>query len=64
MSTNGRGIAVSLGMAFWPEDGSITHTTRTVVIDKQGRLAAAVEGSSYIVDQLGDLIAHYLEKQP
>ena len=57
-------IAVSLGMAFWPEDGSITHTTRTVVIDKQGRLAAAVEGSSYIVDQLGDLIAHYLEKQP
>ncbi|MGH6914864.1 MAG: SCO family protein, partial [Geminicoccales bacterium] len=48
------------GVEFWPEEGLITHTLQTAVIDKEGRLAAAVEGKDYSGRQLSDLIAQVL----
>jgi protein SCO1 len=49
-------IAKRFGMLYWPEQGQLTHTSVTGVIDPQGRLAARIEGSSYSAAQLGDLI--------
>ena len=49
-------IAKRFGMLYWPEQGQLTHTSVTGVIDPQGRLAARIEGSSYDAAQLGDLI--------
>jgi protein SCO1 len=49
------------GVEFWPEEGLITHTLRTVVIDRDGRLAATVEGRGYSGRQLADLIGRMLE---
>jgi len=44
------------GVEFWPEEGLITHTLRTAVIDRDGRLAATVEGKDYSGEQLSDLL--------
>lgn len=51
------------GVEFWPEEGLITHTLQTAVIDKEGKLAAAVEGKDYSGRQLSDLVAHVLDAQ-
>jgi protein SCO1/2 len=45
-----------VGVQYWPEEGLITHTLMTAVIDREGRLAAAVEGKEFTAKQLGDLI--------
>lgn len=54
-------VARRLGMIYWPEEGLMTHTSQTGVIGRNGKLAAIVEGSSYAVKQLGDLIAAEME---
>ena len=56
-------VAARFGMVYWPEQGLITHTSMTGVIDRQGRLQAIVEGSSYQAQQLGDLIER-IKDQP
>jgi protein SCO1 len=50
------------GVEFWPEEGLITHTLRTAVIDRDGRLAATVEGKDYSGTQLGDLLEAVLAR--
>ncbi|MEX2263274.1 MAG: SCO family protein [Bryobacteraceae bacterium] len=54
-------VARRFGMVYWPEEGLLTHTSQTGVIARDGTLAALVEGSGYLVNQLGDLIAAQLE---
>ena len=49
-------VAAHFGIVYWPEQGLLTHTSMTGVIDRQGRLRAIIEGSSYQAQQLGDLI--------
>lgn len=49
------------GLVYWPEEGAVAHTARTYVIGRDGRVAAAIEGTSWRADQLGDLIAHELK---
>lgn len=49
-------VAANFGMVYWPEQGLLTHTSMTGVIDQQGRLRAIIEGSSYQAQQLGDLM--------
>jgi protein SCO1 len=53
-------VAGRFGVIYWPEDGVLTHTSATAVIDRAGRLAALVEGSSYTSQQLLDLVASTL----
>ncbi|MGH9721466.1 MAG: SCO family protein [Bryobacteraceae bacterium] len=57
------GVAARFGMHFWPEEGLITHTSQTAIIGRDGKLAAAIEGSNYMAKQLGDLIGRVLEEQ-
>jgi protein SCO1 len=56
-----REVAGMFGLVYWAEEGSITHTAATAVIDRNGNLAALVEGSSYRAEQLRDLIEHTLK---
>ncbi len=43
-------------MVYWPEEGAITHTSSTAIIDRAGKLAALVEGTSFSSQQLIDLV--------
>ena len=56
-----RKAATDWGLVYWPEDGAITHTSRTALIGRDGRLLAMVEGSSYRTDQLIELIRRHLQ---
>jgi protein SCO1/2 len=44
------------GVEFWPEEGLITHTLQTAIVDREGKLAASVEGKDYSAKQLTDLV--------
>ncbi len=56
-------VASALGVIYWPEEGLITHTSSTALVGRDGRLLATVDGSSFEADQLGDLVAQYLEAE-
>lgn len=51
-----RKVAGRFGVVYWPEEGAITHTSATAILDRTGRLAALVEGSSFTSQQLIDLV--------
>jgi protein SCO1/2 len=53
-------VCAAFGIQYWPEEGLITHTLETAVIDRDGRLAATVEGKEFSNRQLGDLVASVL----
>jgi protein SCO1/2 len=44
------------GVDFWQGEGSLTHSLHTVVIDRQGKLAANFEGNEFSAEQLGDFV--------
>jgi protein SCO1/2 len=56
-----RAVASTFGLVYFAEDGSMTHSSRTAVIGRDGRLAGMVEGSAFAVSQLGDLISLAME---
>jgi protein SCO1 len=53
-------VCAAFGIQYWAEEGLITHSLQTAVIDRHGRLAATVEGKDFTPRQLGDLIAAVL----
>jgi protein SCO1/2 len=55
-----RTVSRRFGVNFWPAEGSLTHSLHTIVIDRQGRLAANLEGNEFTADQLGDLVSAQL----
>jgi protein SCO1/2 len=50
----------AFGIEFWPEEGLLSHTLQTAVLDRDGKLAGTIEGTAYSGRQLGDLIADVL----
>lgn len=55
-------VCALFGVEFWPEEGLITHTLQTIVIDRDGKLIASVEGKDYTAKQLADLVGLTLER--
>jgi len=53
-------VCDAFGIEYFADEGLITHSLQTAVIDRDGRLAATVEGKNYTPKQLGDLIATVL----
>jgi protein SCO1 len=43
-------------MAFYPDEGLLVHSFHTVIIDRQGKLAANLEGNDFTAQQLGDVV--------
>jgi len=55
-------VCNAFGIQYWAEEGLITHSLQTAVVDREGRLAATVEGKDFTPRQLGDLVGAVLEK--
>ena len=55
-----RTVCSRFGVTVWPEDGQMTHSLHTVVIDRQGKLAANFEGNEFTAKQLGDFVESQL----
>jgi protein SCO1/2 len=49
-------LARGFDMNFYPDEAVFVHSFHTVVIDREGRLAANLEGNSFSAKQLGDLV--------
>jgi protein SCO1/2 len=50
------------GLNFWQDEGLLTHSLHTVVIDRNGKLAANFEGNEFTAEQLGDFVSVALER--
>jgi protein SCO1 len=57
-------VSQRFGMDFWPEEGLMIHGLHTVIIDRDGKLAANLEGNEFTSTQLGDLVQTMLVQQP
>jgi protein SCO1 len=44
------------GMNFWPDEGLMTHSLHTAIVDREGKLVANIEGNQFTALQLGDLV--------
>ena len=55
-------VCNAFGIQYWAEEGLITHTLQTAVIDREGKLAATVEGKDFTPQQLGDLVGAVLDR--
>ena len=51
------------GVAFYPDEGSFIHSLHTLVIDRQGKLAANLEGNEFTAEELGDLVQSMLKSR-
>jgi protein SCO1/2 len=57
-----RQVAGMFGMDFGSNEGLLTHTLHTVVIDRQGRLVANINGNEFSAKQLGDLVQTVMDR--
>jgi protein SCO1/2 len=55
-------VCASFGIEYWPDQGLITHTLQTAVVDREGRLAASVEGRGFTARQIADLVGSVLDR--
>lgn len=51
-----KAVCHRFGLNFWPDEGALAHSMHTLVIDRQGRLAANFEGNQFSAEQLGDFV--------
>jgi protein SCO1 len=51
------------GVAFYPDEGEFIHSLHTLLIDRQGKLAANLEGNEFTADELGDLVEVVLKSR-
>ena len=58
-----RRVSHMFGVDFWGDEGSIIHSFKTAVIDRQGKLAANLEGNQFSPQQLGDVVKTVLERK-
>jgi protein SCO1/2 len=57
-----KAVCRMFGLNYWLDEGSLTHSLHTVILDRQGRLAANFEGNEFTADQLGDFVEATLEQ--
>ena len=55
-------MASGFDMNFYPEEALFVHSFRTIVIDRQQKLVANLEGNSFSAKQLGDLVETVLSR--
>jgi protein SCO1/2 len=57
-----KAVCQKLGLKFWQDEGLLTHSLHTMVIGRDGRLAADFEGNEFTAAQLGDFISTLLPR--
>jgi len=50
------------GISFWPDEGLMTHSLHTLLIDRNGVLTANLEGNRFTANQLGDLVQTVIDR--
>lgn len=55
-------VAGLFGMNFWNGEGALTHTLHTVIIDRNGHLAANLDGNQFTKEELGDLVQTVMDR--
>jgi protein SCO1/2 len=55
-----RNLASRFGVIYWAEEGALTHSTAIAMIGPDARIIAELDGSSYPVNQLRDLVSRHL----
>ena len=48
-------VCHEFGVNFWQDEGLITHALHTVILDRQGKIVANLEGNEFTAQQLGNL---------
>lgn len=56
-------VSRMFGMEFWNDEGFLTHSFHTIVIDRQGKLFANLEGNQFTSQQLGDLVETVMNRR-
>ncbi|HEY6508341.1 MAG TPA: SCO family protein, partial [Vicinamibacterales bacterium] len=56
-----RRVSGLFGVEFFPDEGLLNHTVRSAIVDRNGRLAANVEGNRFTPEQFGDLLRSVVE---
>ena len=51
-----KSICREFGVNSWQDEGFFTHSLHTVIVDRQGRVAANLEGNEFTAKQLGDMV--------
>jgi protein SCO1/2 len=49
-------VSGMFGMNFWNDEGLLTHSLHTVIIDRDGKLVANLDGNQFTAKELGDLV--------
>lgn len=57
-------ICREFGVNSWQDEGFLTHSLHTVILDRQSRIAANLEGNEYSAKQLGDLVEAVMNRTP
>ena len=57
-------VCAEFGVSSWQDEGLLTHSLHTVIVDRQGRVAANLEGNAYSAKQLGDLVEAVMHHTP
>ena len=57
-----KNICREFGVNAWQDEGFLTHSLHTVIVDRQGRVAANLEGNEYTSKQLGDMVEAVLHR--
>jgi protein SCO1 len=56
-----RAACKGFGLNFWQDEGFVTHSLHTVIIDRTGNVAGDFEGNEFSAKQLGDFVESVLE---
>jgi protein SCO1 len=57
-----KSISREFGVNAWQDEGLLTHSLHTVIVDRQGRIAANLEGNEYTAKQLGDVVEAVMDR--
>lgn len=55
-------VCSEFGVTAYPDEGLLIHSLHTVIIDRQGNLAANLEGNEFSATQLGDLVETVMKR--
>jgi protein SCO1 len=56
-------VCARFGVDAWTDEGLMTHSLHTIVVNRQGKLAANLEGNQFTAQQLGDLVETVIKSQ-
>lgn len=59
-----RRVCALFGVDAFADEGLLSHSLHTAVVDRSGRLLANIEGNQFTPEQLGDLVLETLGSKP